>query len=408
MSNIKRLFFSILILPLSCFIRRKNNWLAFGSWQGKYYIDNSRYLFEYIRSVNNTLNLVWIGDKSVEKQIAPSDNVYVVRKNSLKSIVLLLKCKYMFCSQMHFEDLCDYNVYNKAVITYLHHGMPVKKWGADSAKTHISFDSKSGLKELIRTIIGSNIKYSFFATSSMKQIITNLSSLDYRGSSLDNNLPSGTPRNDFLLSVVKEDIMSFKKLYSQKIGFAHDKVIVLYLPTYRRSGKATFSFVDDTQNEIDSIVSLLKSKNAILIEKNHIAEDNNSKSAVNQIDNTIFHVNQDVNIQEILSFTDVLISDYSGAFLDYVLLDRPIIHFAYDYSEYKNEDSGLYYEIDEFAAGPVVSNVDGLLNAIEDAINNPDRYHELRKRISSSFMEYELGHASEYLYKRIVLSNNKD
>ena len=405
MSNIKRLFVSILILPLSCLIRRNNDWLAFGSWQGKYYIDNSRYLFEYIRSVNNSIKLVWIGDKNVEKQITPSDNVYVVRKNSIKSIFLLLKCKYMFCSQMHFEDLCDYNVYTNAVITYLHHGMPVKKWGADSANTHINFDSKNGLKELVRTIIGSNIKYSFFATSSMKQVITNLSSLDYRGSRLDNNLPSGTPRNDFLLSVDKEDIMNFKEFYSQKIGFAIDKKIILYLPTYRRSGKATFSFVDDSQIKVNSIVSLLKSKNAILIEKNHIAEDNNIISAVRKIDNTIFHVNQDVNIQEILSFTDVLISDYSGAFLDFVLLDRPIIHFAYDYNEYKNEDSGLYYEIDEFAAGAVVSNADDLLIAIEDAIDNPNRYHDLRKRISSSFMEYELGHASEYIYKRIVLSN---
>ena len=46
--TIKRLTGSILLLLLSFAIRRRKEYVAIGSWGGENYIDNGRYLAEYI------------------------------------------------------------------------------------------------------------------------------------------------------------------------------------------------------------------------------------------------------------------------------------------------------------------------------------------------------------------------
>ena len=101
-------------------------------------------------------------------------------------------------------------------------------------------------------------------------------------------------------------------------------------------------------------------------------------------------------------FADVLISDYSGAFLDYLFLDRPIIHYVYDYDFYKNTDSGLYYEIDEFMSGHVCKDPDSLLAALDEVLSGEDPYQNRRQAVRNSFMEYEKGNASETIVKKVI------
>ena len=45
-----------------------------------------------------------------------------------------------------------------------------------------------------------------------------------------------------------------------------------------------------------------------------------------------------------MAASDILVTDYSSCFFDFLILDRPIIHFLYDYDYYKEKDRGLYYE----------------------------------------------------------------
>ena len=45
--------------------------------------------------------------------------------------------------------------------------------------------------------------------------------------------------------------------------------------------------------------------------------------------------------------SDVLITDYSSIFFDYLLLDRPIIHFAADLDSYRFRDRGFSYRFED-------------------------------------------------------------
>src|SRR5699024_12784814 len=53
-----------------------------------------------------------------------------------------------------------------------------------------------------------------------------------------------------------------------------------------------------------------------------------------------------IQTNEILSIADVLISDYSSVFFDFIPTERPIVHYLYDVEEYTKE-RGLNLTEDE-------------------------------------------------------------
>ena len=97
----------------------------------------------------------------------------------------------------------------------------------------------------------------------------------------------------------------------------------------------------------------------------------------------------------------MLITDYSSCFFDYLILDRPIIHYLYDYNYYANDDRGLYFDKSEVICGQVIESPDDLYDAIVENINNPLLYQELRRERLNTFMEYESPDSCEIIRKRI-------
>lgn len=73
-----------------------------------------------------------------------------------------------------------------------------------------------------------------------------------------------------------------------------------------------------------------------------------------------------VNTNQLLSITDVLITDYSSIFFDFQITGRPIVHYLYDYDEYSTS-RGLTLAKDELP-GRVVSTSDELISAVSSSL----------------------------------------
>ena len=392
----KLLIGSILLILLSFVIRRRKEYVAVGSWGGENYIDNGRYLAEYICKNRKDLKVFWVGTehtrKEVEEKLAP---YRFLRINSVSANIALLKCQYMFFTQMHNSDISSYNVFRNATLCYMHHGMPLKKWGKDGLNQMP--ESESWIVGLLKRIIGNSKHYDYFVTSGHKQDISFLTALAHRGCSEDKEIHSGTPRNDMYFCVGQDRVEQEKSRYSSLIPFEKGKKVIMYLPTYRRTSK-NISFLRLPEEDTLKLNRLLEKHNAVILEKLHLAS---SDEAVPQSD-SVKHVPSHFNVQELMLFADVLISDYSGAFLDYLFLDRPIVHYVYDYDFYKNTDSGLYYEMDEFMSGHVCKDFDSLLAALDEVLSGADPYRARRQTIKERFMEYERGNASETIVRRVI------
>src|SRR5699024_9302460 len=82
-----------------------------------------------------------------------------------------------------------------------------------------------------------------------------------------------------------------------------------------------------------------------------------------------------LDTQEILAAADVLITDYSSAFIDYALTERPIHFYVPDLEEYARSSTGLFLNFEEFAAYWFTD-----LNQLKHAILNKAKHRELGKQ----------------------------
>ncbi len=402
--KIKYFFFSLIALFLSFFIERNDKYIAFGSWEGRLYLDNSKYMLEYIHATyGNEYQLFWVGEDSLRTQL-PSYVIFV-KKDSFSSILPLLRCKYIFFSQMHNGDISSFNVFRKAIMVFLNHGICLKKCFTDAA----GYDGKLEIENLplIRrvygTIVGTYQKYDFFVAASEYHFNTYLTSCAYLGANSNNVLKTGTPRNDSLANCTIATATLHKEKYAKLIGFDKNAKVVMYLPTFRRKKAAVCSLVAGDTEQQSILNEILKKYNAVLIEKNHYAANKFAENH-NKTDDfsRLIKLDVDVDLQEMLQFTDVQISDYSGAFMDFLHMDKPIIHYLYDYEYYRDHDSGLYLEKEDFASGNISENFEELCENLEKALCGNDDTDILRKRGKELFVGFEDGNSCKKIFDLIT------
>jgi CDP-glycerol glycerophosphotransferase len=91
------------------------------------------------------------------------------------------------------------------------------------------------------------------------------------------------------------------------------------------------------------------------------------------------------DVYPLLPLCDLLITDYSSIFFDFLLLDRPMIFFAYDLDKYLAEDRAMYFEYDSITPGVKCHNYDELESNIDIIMRNgcKDGYSRMRKEVRS-------------------------
>lgn len=166
-------------------------------------------------------------------------------------------------------------------------------------------------------------------------------------------LEEGFPRNDVLFGDSRQEI--FEKLKVQGVTVEEKKKIILYAPTWKGD---KYSDPDTGLDDFREVVrqaeaNLDTSEYQILVKPHQIVYHYMLQNHVGPGDlkGKIIPAVMDTN--EVLSVTDILISDYSSIFFDFLAVDRPILFYVPDLAEFKGY-RGLYYEMDRLP-GPVVS-----------------------------------------------------
>lgn len=337
--------------------------------------------------------LIWCGHQHVRKSVPTQPNVKFAEKGSLKALYYCLTSKYVFVSVGLAQDLTSLKVFRGAVATHLWHGVPIKRIEDDM------HDRKNSTLLRARNAIRNRVfgvPYSYYASASAVNSKIFASAFSSWGATPARMIASGTPRNDFLISSahIRGRKAELRKKYESLINMPLRRTVVTYMPTFRRKGNDVFSF--SRVENADRIANILKDNDALLIEKNHF-----NTYRTNDVEGyrTSWMIaippsmESDIDAQEILLATDILITDYSGCYLDFVLLDRPIIHFAYDHDYYRDVDSGLYFDLDEVAAGPIVTSYDELLGVLERILRGEDSWRDRRDYVRRTYMSYEKGEA---------------
>ena len=106
--------------------------------------------------------------------------------------------------------------------------------------------------------------------------------------------------------------------------------------------------------------------------------------------------------QELLLASDLLITDYSSCYFDFLLLDRPIIHYAYDYQSYGSIDRGFYYDLENVSGGSIVKTEEKLLESLDKNLSEPDLHKRDREKTIAFLLNNEKGISNEEIYKHVL------
>ncbi|MEN8078669.1 CDP-glycerol glycerophosphotransferase family protein [Clostridioides difficile] len=312
------------------------------------------------------------------------DSIYFTRQeyisNLFKYITLVSTAKVIITSHG-----CS-NLKKSQVYIEVWHGVPLKKLGLLStgkspAEADIYVSSSETYTTLLNACIGSGKRY---------EII-------------------GFPRNDYFFKENKTIEYIFDSL---NIKSSNKKLV--FMPTYRTALGRVESSIDRKINvlglenvDIEEVNEFLKENNINIIMKLHPAEESiyidsiKNLSNINLITKSYLEKNK-IDIYEILKYSDGLITDYSSVYFDYLLLDKPIIFFNNDISEYGANRGFLLEPVSYWMPGEKVSSYEDFKNSIEDIVRNNDKYIEDRSNIRDIIHRFKDGKSCERLNEKIV------
>lgn len=213
-------------------------------------------------------------------------------------------------------------------------------------------------------------------------------------------LEGGYPRVDLTLNSQVAEV--YAKLAVAGIQLDYAKPTILYTPTWK--GK-------DLKNPTLDIEQMLAELNYL---RQHCGEKYNFLVKVHpyaypfvkdEAALTDVLVPDYYDANELMAITDLLITDYSSIFFDFLVTGRPILFYAWDKELYEGQ-RGLYLE-EKDLPGPVLSTVEEVVQAVENISQVQNEYASAYAQMKSQMCTYEDGQASQRYINRIFFQEEK-
>jgi CDP-glycerol glycerophosphotransferase len=185
----------------------------------------------------------------------------------------------------------------------------------------------------------------------------------------DNIWMLGHPRNDILLDEQHRQVLK------KTLGI--DGTILLYAPTFRDADDTPPPFTDEDWQRLNQ--SLKQHQGTLFINK-HPFDD--QLKIPTQHGHIIDTQSYGLEFQEWLAASDLLISDWSSCFIDYLLTDRPMLFYLYDLEDYQKRSRKMYYDLPTVLPGPTSTTFDTFLSQLEKMLstNTPyEKYDDIKK-----------------------------
>jgi len=223
----------------------------------------------------------------------------------------------------------------------------------------------------------------------------------------------GFPRNDVLFDIPDQ----LQKKWDTFVCDQQYDQIILYAPTRRRHDEYETENTDlfpFDNFDISGLNSLLEDLNALLLIRLHPSDSrrvsntdhtydtrHNYETVAELVDelcsnDRIQLASSDVfaDTNEILQFTDILITDYSTVYHTFLLFNRPMLFFPYDYSAFERS-FGFKYDYYGHLPGPAIDSFTEFSDYVSNLSAGEDPHHERRVQLQSNIHDHVDGRATE-------------
>ncbi|QHQ60680.1 hypothetical protein Ana3638_07760 [Anaerocolumna sedimenticola] len=387
----------VFLLPiywLSFLIPRSKKLWVFGSSFGKRFADNPRYLYLYINQFKkNEIRAIWITADPEIAMFLNSNGMESYYKHSLMGIWYCLRSA-VYIFDNYSKDI-SFWLSGGAKKINLWHGSGNKKTNYDNKFDRVRHprNNLERFKTALRRMSDEKPNHYTLATSPMMaDIFTSAFHTD-----LNHIIIEGYPRNDVLFPNDLNNVYTEKEakiINDLNECKCKQLKILLYMPTFRNSETLFFEVMD-----LGKFNDFLVGENMIFFTKLH--PKSNLKTVFQKtIFSNIKNIDAEVDPYTILTYADLLVTDYSSIYSDYLMLDRPSVLFPYDFKEYTEDTRECYFEYDEYMPEVKAYNMDELMKYIKGAFII-DNYEDGRMNLRNRIFQTADGKSSERLYYKI-------
>lgn len=362
--------------------------------KGMDFADNARALFEYMlyTGLNKKYKLIWlVKDRDLYKKYERYDNVEFLNyewsttedetKRNLYYKALCLS-KYLFMTDAY--GFCR-NCREDQIRVQLWHGC--------GFKTRVNF-------------VRCEKRYEY--TTVISDLYAGIHAGIY-GLREDQILVTGYAKEDWLFQKDTEDL--------ERLGIPRGNAYIFWMPTFRTTG-GELKQLDEyllnsdtglpivrTQDQMKELNEVLKKGNQILVIKLHPFQD---RAAIHcgQYSNIFILENddlirEDIPINRVLAQADAMISDYSSAAVDYLMLDRPMAFALEDVQEYQASRGFVFENIQDWLPGMELYSFRDFLQFIKELQMGMDSTAGKRRKIRKKMHKYEDGKSCERIVRQL-------
>ncbi|OOV38832.1 teichoic acid biosynthesis protein [Staphylococcus sp. MB371] len=350
-------------------VKVSDNHIIYQVRDGQSMTDTPYHIFKYLLNKKEYKDFVhiWVVDSQNRKQeyskiYSNHSNIKFVIKESKDYLYYLTKCKYIL-NNATFPAYFTKKPSQIYINTW--HGTPLKYMGLDIPNNLV------GTQNTIKNFLNSD--YIISPNAHTTKIFKSAYKLDNLND--EAILEVGYPRIDATINFSNNRLL--EKLKSQYSGI-DQKPILLYSPTWR--GENVNNPEDNIQEIIETIDKLNKSTKYNILLKVHPFVFNHAKNhkELNQ-----FLVDDNIDTNELLSIIDILVTDYSSIFFDFLVTKKPILFYVPDIKTY-DLNRGLYLDSNSLP-GPSLGNLDQLVEAIN---NIDDTYKEFKEKYNDYYEKF--------------------
>lgn len=362
-----------LVLP------KRNGVWVFGADGGDRFADNSKYLFLHAAD-RDDVRAIWLTENDETLETLRDSGYEAYLADRPWGIYHTLTAEYVFVC-LGRADVAWW-VTGGAHIINLWHGCPLKRVATDRME-----EQPSLLDRVIFLIRESAFDYLVTTSENLRDIFASAYDLPKA------RVPVlGYPRNDILRGDVAEATLGVDtETYDDIAAHAADGPVVAYMPTWRRGFGREHGDGGGPPIDEDALHDVLNSHDATFLVKHH-------PHAFERIDagagDRIVDLPDDYDIYPSLEAVDVLVTDYSSVYFDYLHLDRPVVFFPYDLDAYEARP-GFYFDYDDVTPGPTPQTFDGFLDALDDALSGVDDFAAEREAVKHEFFDHPDQNAAE-------------
>ncbi|MDF1782126.1 MAG: CDP-glycerol glycerophosphotransferase family protein [Alcanivoracaceae bacterium] len=245
----------------------------------------------------------------------------------------------------HFALIQGVKIYN------VWHGIPIKGMG--------NLDEKFDRSDRRQLRSESARLSAFFVSSEMERsFIAGCFLLP-----LKNIIITGMPRMDWMTCTVDALPHSLQQQSRQLDAELSEQKLVLYAPTFRDYDRNALGFDRDT---LMQFARALSQHNAVLGIRPHPRDAKLYQQIMHGVDNVIDC--SSIHYQEaavLLRKADVLISDYSSIWIDYLVTGKAVVGYLWDAEQYSSA-RGSMVNLDAVFPGPIIPDAENLIAACSD------------------------------------------